>query len=163
MVDRVPGRIGMSNNDQFAVGTVQPVSLPGSDAVGGYAGGWFGRKSNTATVPVEEPLSIPAGADDEFNIKLIRSGRVWVLCFDFWHEDFYDRASAIQLIKEALAGGLRLRIDRMGAQPVQWAVERLGSDGRWIELYVSRVLRFGWSQKLDSIWRRAPKVGNLEI
>jgi hypothetical protein len=119
--------------------------------------------STAETFPAELPLRIPAAGEAEFDIYLMRSGSVWILCFDNWHEDFQDRASAIRLIKEAMSGRIRLRIDRIGGKPFKWSVERLRSDDCWTILYVTSVWRFGWNRKVDTIFRRAPRLGDLEI
>ncbi len=151
----------MGNDSLLTIGNFQAVPVAGSDADGARPGRRRGQSANADESAAEVPLSIPAAGDDEFSIRLSRSGGVWILCFDSWHEDFHDRASAIQLIQDALSGRVRLRIDRIGGRPFKWTVERLEGDGRWIELYVSGVWRFGWSRKFDRVWRRAPKTGNL--
>jgi len=152
----------MINETLLALGNVQAATVAGSDTVEAYAGVWSGQKSGAERVLAEAPLSIPAGMDDEFSIQLIRSGRVWILCFDCWHEDFFDRASAVELIRQALAGRVRLGVDRAGGRPVKWVVERLESDGHWIELFVNGVWRFGWSRESERVWLRAPRAGTLE-
>jgi hypothetical protein len=77
-------------------------------------------------------LTIPAISPDGFTISLINDSGRWTLAMGGWHDDFNSISRAIDYIGEALNGKLRIRIDSDYKQHT-WAVERLLSDGTWVE------------------------------
>lgn len=94
-------------------------------------------------------LTIDTKRPEEFQIRLIGSGPRWIVCFNGWHEEFHDMDSVLALVREALGGGLRLRLERLNQKPWRWTVE-MSRSGRWIPRYSTTLVRLTWGAKLTT-------------
>lgn len=86
----------------------------------------------------------PNGPD----VTVILSDGRCTLAVGTWHDDLVSMDVALEYVKLAVEGHLRVRIDQLGGKPWQYALERRIDDGSWREESVMLVPRFTlWARK----------------
>ena len=94
----------------------------------------------------QDCLTIRPATGTGFTISLLRGPGSWIVFFDGWHDEFPDLEMVLALIRQALSGEVRLRVDRMGQKPWRWTVERRLGDATWVALYSNAVFMLGRGQ-----------------
>lgn len=72
---------------------------------------------------------------------ILADGRC-TLAIGSWYDDMYSLDLTLAYVQMAVEGNLRVRVDRLGNKPWQYALERRAADGTWHEESVVTLPRF---------------------
>jgi len=101
----------------------------------------FARYPHAHIIREKDSICVPASSPSGLGIALMTDANRCTLVLGSWYDDCDCVTTALEYIENALLGRLRVRVDRIGSEPHQWAVERRMPDGSWSEEALMCTLR----------------------
>ena len=98
--------------------------------------------------------SVPARSPEGFRTSFAIDDQQCTLYFDECAVDVASVAQALDLLRAALSGEIRLRIDTVSGRAYRWSVERQNVDGNWRAEHVIAVFNFKFWGRVASVYRQ---------
>lgn len=98
--------------------------------------------------------TVKSASPSGFDVSLLTDSGRCTLALGSWYDDFDCIGTAMSYFDLALNGGVRVRIDKVGMEPVQWAIERHLGDEVWVEEGLMGVLWHRCDRPRQSVYLR---------
>jgi hypothetical protein len=87
-------------------------------------------------------VRVHASGAEGFDAGIVLSDGACIVTLGAWHDDFDSVDMAMEYLELAVKGALRLKIERVGARPRRWTVERRQDNQTWVEAAMMDVPMF---------------------